>query len=136
MKRTLDRGCLTRTTLRNFERWKAHNQGVVAFIEKLLSREIFFETHESTAYLQTQLMNLNASRCYSCGKIAVWRADELIYPINHISIAPNEGMRPDVKMDFLEANKILDKSPRGAAALLRLCIQKLIIHLGEEKAKI
>jgi hypothetical protein len=78
----------------------------------------------------------HASRCYRCGGISLWRADELIYPLNHISIAPNEGMPADVKADFIEANEILDKSPRGAAALLRLCIQKLMIHLGEKGDKI
>jgi hypothetical protein len=106
--------------------------GIIAFLKKIMQREVFFETHDSPAYPKTELMNVHASRCYSCGRIALWRADELIYPVNHISIAPTEGMPDDVKADFLEANEILDKSPRGAAALLRLGIQKLMIHLGEK----
>jgi hypothetical protein len=104
----------------------------VAFFKKLMQREVFFETHNSPAYPDTELMNVHASKCYSCGGISIWHADELIYPVNHISVAPNEGMPADVKADFLEANEILDKSPRGAAALLRLGIQKLMIHLGEK----
>jgi hypothetical protein len=105
---------------------------VVTFFESMMQRKVFFESHENTAYLNTELMNVHASKCYSCEEISLWRADELIYPVNHISIAPNEGMPADVKADFLEANEILDKSPRGAAALLRLGIQKLMIHLGEK----
>ena len=107
-------------------------QDVMMHLKKLMQRKVFFESHENNAYLKNELKNVHASLCYSCGRIAVWRADELIYPVNHISIAPTEGMPDDVKADFLEANEILDKSPRGAAALLRLGIQKLMIHLGEK----
>jgi hypothetical protein len=44
---------------------------------------------------------------------------------------PTADMPEDVIADFLEARSVFDRSPRSAAALLRLGLQKLLIHLGE-----
>ncbi len=55
----------------------------------------------------------------------------MIYPIGGVSPLPNSDIPEDISADYLEAREIATASPRGAAALLRLCIQKLCIHLGQ-----
>ena len=56
----------------------------------------------------------------------------MLYPDFGSAPLPAEDMPEDVKKDYEEAAQIFAKSPRGAAALLRLGLQKLCIHLGEE----
>jgi hypothetical protein len=48
------------------------------------------------------------------------------------SIQPNSDLSPEVRTDFLEAASIVQASPRGAAALLRLCIQKICVELEKD----
>jgi hypothetical protein len=76
--------------------------------------------------------NLNLSQCYNCKQIAVWVHDRLIFPPNKLHTQPNNDLPEDIKRDFNEAREIVDLSPRGAAALLRLCVQKLCKNLGEK----
>ena len=83
--------------------------------------------------------------CAHCEQYSFWRVTEtnltglelrrkgeMLYPDFGSAPLPAEDMPEDVKKDYEEAARIFIKSPRGAAALLRLGLQKLCIHLGEE----
>jgi len=86
--------------------------------------------------------------CSKCKKPSLWRVTkstliqglfrqddiegELIYPDNGGAPPPEDEMPEDVKVDYTEASRIFSKSPRGAAALLRLGLQKLCKHLGQK----
>jgi hypothetical protein len=71
------------------------------------------------------------SQCENCKENAIWKMESLIYPNRGTALQPNSDMPDEVKADYEEAANIITMSPRGAAALLRLSIQKLCIHLGE-----
>lgn len=55
----------------------------------------------------------------------------MVFPAAVTSPPPNSDISEDIKNDYEEARLILGNSPRGAAALLRLVIQKLCTQLGE-----
>jgi hypothetical protein len=78
-----------------------------------------------------EVENLQVSRCYHCGQNAMWVDGKLIFPENTTAPLPNPDMPKEAEEDYLEAASISAKSPRGAAALLRLAIQKLCIYLGQ-----
>ena len=83
-------------------------------------------------YIYYKSHNIYLSECYNCGKIAVWIHDRLLSPPKKGGAQPNQDLPEDVIRDFEEARSILDLSPRGSAALLRLAIQKLCVSLGEK----
>lgn len=70
--------------------------------------------------------------CDHCNKFSVWIDMKMVFPLTCSSPFPNSDLPDDIKEDYEEARNIQSLSPRGAAALLRLCVQKLCIHLGEE----
>ncbi|PMP86825.1 MAG: hypothetical protein C0174_00445 [Thermodesulfobium narugense] len=78
------------------------------------------------------LKELKVCFCSHCNKFSIWYQHKMIYPEFAGIEPPNGDLDPDIQRDYLEAASILQKSPRGAAALLRLAIQKLMKQLGEK----
>jgi hypothetical protein len=78
--------------------------------------------------------NTSIAKCKVCNDYSLWRTvgASMFYPTTTGNHKPNEDMPEDIKADFIEANNIVDLSPRGAAALLRLALQKLCVALGEK----
>lgn len=74
---------------------------------------------------------LTLSQCDNCQRHAVWINEKMIYPVSSNTPLPLEDMPEEIKGDFFEAREIVGASPRSAAALLRLAMQKLIWYLGE-----
>ena len=74
---------------------------------------------------------LDGATCEKCGKSSIWFDKLMIYPDFQGVQPPNQDLSESIKTDYQEAASILQKSPRGAAALLRLAIEKLCKDLGE-----
>ena len=68
--------------------------------------------------------------CVGCGEHTVFFKKRMVYPTNPTGPAAIDGMPEEIRTDY-EEGRIADASPRAAAALLRLAVQKLCKLLGE-----
>lgn len=82
------------------------------------------------------LNNWKGAFCDHCTNISLWLNNELIYPNKPNIPLPNEDLDEDIKKDYNEACDVIEKSPKAAAALLRLAVQKLCKQLGESGSNI
>lgn len=95
--------------------------------------------HQATKYIE--------AKCSHCEECSLWLAQEtsnnhrgydvptkgeMLLPDFGLSPLPEADMPDDVREDYIEASRIFSRSPRGAAALLRLGLQKLCKHLGQK----
>jgi len=85
---------------------------------------------QESGYLLVE--KLDVAYCQHCQKYSCWQDGKMIYPVVGTAPIPNPDLPGDVKRDYEEARSIASLSPRGAAALLRLAIQKLCRGLGEK----
>lgn len=77
------------------------------------------------------LSGFRISQCGHCSNITIWQGSRMVFPDTIIVPSPNADLNQEIQDDYREAAAILSRSPRGAAALLRLCVQKLCRQLGE-----
>ncbi|MHB1401707.1 MAG: DUF4145 domain-containing protein [Thiobacillus sp.] len=70
------------------------------------------------------------SVCFHCAKPSLWNLDKMVCPSQGGIESPNLDLDEDIRADYLEAASVVQQSPRAAAALLRLCVQKLTKQLG------
>lgn len=71
------------------------------------------------------------SECFNCRALSLWVYADLVYPQRGEAPPASPDMPDDIRLDYEEASRILELSPRGAAALLRLALQKLCKELGQ-----
>lgn len=72
------------------------------------------------------------SRCTNCNKSIIWseKYREIIYPEIYTIPKPHKELDKNIKELYNEATMICKKSPRGAAALLRLALEKFLKQLN------
>jgi len=100
------------------------------FVKRMATGVPFME--QEAKYIDATLQNVWVSTCSNCQRHGIWVYNNLVWPVRGDAPLPNPDMPDDIKLDYDEAGRILHVSPRGAAALLRLCIQKLCKALGEK----
>jgi hypothetical protein len=70
--------------------------------------------------------------CRRCEKNSIWVDGIMIFPVHSNAPLPSDDMPRDILNDYNEARDIVNFSPRGSSALLRLVIEKLLIELQIE----
>lgn len=73
----------------------------------------------------------SVANCSACNEISLWVKNEITYPKITILPPPNVDLNEDIKSLYIEASTILVESPKGATALLRLALQKLLKQVGK-----
>jgi hypothetical protein len=84
--------------------------------------------NEESQWTQTEFMG---SECMHCHEWSFWYDGRLIVPSDSNVEPPHKDLPEECRTDYEEARDIIGRSPRGAVALLRLTLQKIMPTLGE-----
>ena len=116
---------LTPEAIRQGEAQRDNIKEIEQFIERLKKTQLTYEYQKHPHPLKVKMANLHISNCHNCNGFSLWVSGLLVYPTK-LDKTPEL-----VDEDVEEAAVVLNKSPRGATALMRVCIQKLVPLLEE-----
>jgi Domain of unknown function (DUF4145) len=73
---------------------------------------------------------LMRAQCVLCGGRSYWISGEMVWPHPTLGLPPPDDLPEDLHALYNEARAVAPISPRSAAALLRLLVDRLIASLG------
>lgn len=73
------------------------------------------------------------NKCQMCSEYGIWVNGDQVYPPNSPAPLPNDDMPEAVEQEYHEARKVVGDSPKAAAAILRLAMEKLTQQLTDEQ---
>lgn len=91
------------------------NRGLQCYYTEIMASG---QTHNSSFELTETAVAL----CKHCHMFSIWYYEKMVFPLTGGVETANPDLPNDVKIDYNEAKDIVNISPRGAAALLRLAI--------------
>lgn len=81
-------------------------------------------------------LDVVVAQCHACRQEVLWVDAKMVLPAESDAPMRAADMPQEIHGEYEEAAEIVNRSPRGAAALLRLAVQKLLPLLGATKKNI
>lgn len=104
----------------------------------VLSQQIWRSLYSDVYNLSSAIQDLDIVYCQNpeCKKYSLWKDQTMIFPQKILMPIAHIDMPEDVKEIYNEARQVSNLSPRAAAALLRVVLEKLTIYLGEKDGEL
>lgn len=80
--------------------------------------------------------DVHVATCFSCKEKSIWKDQKMVFPKKLTAPLSHKDMPESVKELYEEARNVANDSPRAAAALLRVSLEKLTEELGEQNGKL
>jgi hypothetical protein len=107
---------------------EAERERKLTWAEQMARGRPFLEVHRE--FRNRDVQNVSISYCFHCNEMCLWVYDQLVWPRRAGDPEPKLHAPPNVRRECEGATQTLEASPRGAAAVLRLTIEKLCKELG------
>jgi len=95
------------------------------------AKQLWLDAFVDAGQVMELIGDTDICHCTHCSQQSIWKNAKMVYPDSSPAPIPNPDLPKEIQADYNEARSIISRSPRGACALLRLCVQKLCGFLGE-----